>query len=139
MISTSPATLPADLAHVRKLLDAWRVTASPHARLPEALWAPIMDLLTSHSIAAVSRALDLDKERLRRRRARERAAAQLAQPQPQFLELVARDAAPAHSCRTAAEIAVCLERQDGLRITVSVPAGDWSRVKALVCTLVAQR
>ena len=139
MTSTSPAALPADLAHVRKLLDAWRVTASPHARLPEALWAPIMDLLASHSITTVSRALDLDRERFRRRRSHQRAAAQPAQPQAQFLELVARDATPAHSCRTDAEIAVCLERQDGLRVTLSVPARHSSLVEALVCTLVAQR
>lgn len=137
MTSTRLAALPADPAHVRKLLDAWRGTASPHARPPEALWAPIMDLLARHSIAAVCRALDLDEERLRRRRSRQRAAALPARPQS--LELVARDATPAHTCRTAAEIAVCLERQDGLRLTVTRPAQGWSRIESPICTLVAKR
>ena len=45
MTSIRPAALPPDLAHVRKLVNAWRATASPYARLPEALWASIMDLL----------------------------------------------------------------------------------------------
>ena len=135
-----PVVLPADLAQVRKLVDAWRATASPHARLPEALWAPIMALHASHSIRAVGRALDLDTERLRRRRkAQARATAPTSEPQAQFLELVAPATLPTHSSRTAAEIAVCLVRQDGLRVSVSVPADEWARVESLVCALASPR
>jgi hypothetical protein len=39
-----------------------------------------MELLVSHSIATMSRALDLDEERFRRRRVRERAVTQHAAP-----------------------------------------------------------
>jgi hypothetical protein len=139
MNSPIPVALPADLAQVRTLVDAWRATASPHARLPEALWVPIMALLGSHSIRAVGRALDLDTERLRRRRkAMARATAQASQP-PQFLELVAPAVIPTHNSRTAAEIAVCVERQDGLRLTVSLPNDEWARVESLVCALATQR
>lgn len=141
MPSLHAAALPPDLARVRSLLDAWRLTASPHARLPEALWQPIMELLDSHSIAAVSRALALDKERLRRRRKTlAQREAPGPEPAPQFLELVARDAAPAHSCRTGgpAELALGLERRDGLRLTITLPAHEWPRLESLVRALLAQ-
>lgn len=39
-MTTVPAALPADLPRIRTLIDAWRATSSPHARLPEALWRP---------------------------------------------------------------------------------------------------
>ena len=140
---TSPvrSALPADLAKVRTLVDAWRATASPHGRLPEALWPPIMDLLATYSIREVSRALDLDSERLRRRRRTLASApAPTPQPQTQFLELVVPEAPAAHSRRTpSSEIALCLERQDGLRVTVTLPADAWARVEALVCALCSTR
>jgi hypothetical protein len=135
------AALPADLAKVRELIDAWRANASPRARLPEAFWGPVLDLLATHTITVVSRALDLDSERLRRRRkALQRAAAPtLSHPPAQFLEIVPSRSLPTHACRTGPEVAVCLERQDGLRVTVSLPTDDWTRVQSLVCALATVR
>jgi hypothetical protein len=133
------AVLPEDLHRVRTLLDTWRTTATPYARLPESLWESITELLTSHSLAVVSRALDLAPERIRRRR---KVLARRGRPGPQsavqFLELAPR-AVPTHASRTSAEISLVLERPDGLRITLALAAHEWARVEALVAALVAHQ
>ena len=137
MTSTTPAALPADLAGVQKLVDAWQATASPHGRVPGALWPPIIELLGSHSIATAS-AHSTSTRNDAAAGAQERAAARHAEPRAQFVELVARDTDPAHTRRTDAEVTICLERRDGLRSCVAVPADEWARVASLVRALAVE-
>ena len=129
-----------DLAEVKTAFENFRTTRTDNKkpRLPESLWAAAVSLLDHYPFDVVVRELRVKPDYLRKH-----AAAVKGSPAPpvkkaNFLTLTARqlDAIKddhsnnSISSSATAECRMVIERGDGSRLIVNLPA-DWSRIEAL--------
>ena len=132
-----------DLKTVRADFDAWRQRRTGRERIPDALWAAAVGLLDHHPFGVVCRTLRLSPRDLRQRRtAAGPPPARPRQGSNAFLELTARDLAPAagtwvknraptHASPSVEALCdVVVERKDGSRLCLRLPV-DWSHIEAL--------
>jgi hypothetical protein len=136
----------ADLAEARAQFNTWRSTRAAGGRIPDHLWSLAIALLSSHSATEVARQLGLHPERLRRRHAemarpdrspRKPRGPRTRRAAPAFLE-IAPDALVTHAHRTRGDLRLVIECSDGTRISLASASSDWTRVEALVRSLVAR-
>ena len=112
-------------------------------RLPEDLWQMAISLLDSFSITRVCRELRLDPQRLRKHRPASNSTPSAAlRPALHFCEVKAATQnlatvgpssteASADYSSTALSLRLVLERPDGTRLSVSVPASELSQLTSL--------
>lgn len=148
-----PKAVSPELLAFKAELDLHRQSHPPRARLPEHLWQQAVALLARHSISAVCRVTNLHQDGLRRQALRAgviaAAATTPSSAAPQFITLQMPDPqspvtalapptpppnAPSDAAATAAPAYLALERADGSRLTLCVPAPDGARIEAL-CAL----
>lgn len=131
-----------DLARVRALFEQWRARRSfPNQRIPQELWDAAVALLDSCPLQRVARELRLSVPRLRHQRdvlsPTEREA-----PRPHFVALppsASSSALPSATSPSERSARLVLERPDGARLSLSVPADDAERLDALCRAFLAAR
>jgi hypothetical protein len=122
------STIPADLLELKARLVAWRKSRK-HLRqpLPDELRQATIEMIRRYSPSLVRRVLKLDPWRLKRS-ATKKPACTRQQPQTAFFTLPPDAAAlpePGSSAlQTAAGYRLQLERPDGSRLTLTLPALD---------------
>lgn len=140
-----PKPVSPDLLAFKAQLDLHRQSRPQRSRIPEPLWQQAVALLDRHSVSAICRLTHLHPEGLQKRAAT--SASKPPSPSPQtFLQLdssvlrkpspessLATSPRPAHPANSTA-YRLHLERHDGCRLTLQLPASDWSRVEAF-CSL----
>jgi hypothetical protein len=129
----SARTLDSDLARARAAFDAWRSGGRGPGRIPDHLWQMAIALLDDYELATVAHALGLNPGRLRARLAKQRPATSRRSPKPAFVELRALDLVPAPepqpdtpvpaSGHAGPIVRARIERPDGARLTLFLPAG----------------
>lgn len=130
-----------DLQQVKSIFENFRAGRKGKERLPENLWRAAVELLDHYPFREVWRELRVKPEYLRRRV--EEAKGRPAKPvqkTPHFLTVTGRELtaykdgasknAAALSANQAAECRLVIERRDGSRLTLNLPA-DWSRIEAM--------
>jgi len=126
-----------DLEAVRAQFSAWRATRKGHSHLPEALWEAALSLLDRYAPEVVCRTLAL-KPAFMRKRLGQRSGSRTAAPV--FVELTPPLLAGASRVATSPSLSpdprcrLQIERPDGARLTLQLPACDASTLEALVLT-----
>ncbi len=135
-------TAAADLARTHHAFEVWRANRQRRTRIPPQLWDKAVSLLAHHPLTRVARELRLDPAELRKRweASSLRPAPEISRA-PRFVELpttrlhdennsqLQPPAAPSHFTTTTWRLQI--ERADGYRLTLHLPATEWSRVEAL--------
>src|SRR5574341_288408 len=121
------STIPADLLELKARLLAWRKSRK-HLRqpLPDELRQATIEMIRRYSPSLVRRVLKLDPWRLKRSATKKPARAR-RRPQTAFFTLPPDAASPEPSLsalQTAAACRLQLERPDGSRLTLMLPALD---------------
>ena len=122
-----------DLARVRSLFEQFRARRSaPNQRIPLDLWLAAVSLLDRFPLQTVAKELHVSDSRLRHQRDTLTPAAAPAEPRPaQFLRLPVPQLAATAAPLPDAVARLTLERSDGSRLSLSVPAADADRLDAL--------
>jgi hypothetical protein len=121
-----------ELARVRALFEQWRLRRSaPNQKIPLELWRDALSLLDSFPLQLLARELGVSASRLRHQR--DALAPVPPEPsRPSFVSLAlphpAASAAPPPSEQIARLV---LERPDGSRLALSLPAHCADRLDAL--------
>ena len=148
----STITTPSlDIDQVKAEFQAWRKRRVGRERIPEHLWAAAIDLLKDYPITHVQKQLLLNLKQLKQRSAN-------SQPNPhplskqQFLEIKGAEIAaingqphssnsrrPINSIKPVGEsiCRIAFERNDGSRITISLPA-DSTIIPAICANLLRE-
>lgn len=129
------STIPADLLELKSRFDQWRADRKYNREpIPDDLRQATIEITRRHPLALVRRVLKLDPWRLQRR-ATKRAARAVARKKPQaaFFNFPANAAlpdplSPPHS---ASGCRLQLERADGARLTLMLPALDLTSINRL--------
>lgn len=129
------STIPAELLKLKTRFDQWRANRKYNREpIPDDLRQATIEITRRHPPALVRQVLKLDPWRLQRR-ATKRAAPALApkKPQPAFFNFptVAALPDPLSPPHTASGCRLQLERPDGARLTLSLPALDLSSINRL--------
>lgn len=129
----SARMLDSDLARARAAFDTWRPGRGGRGRIPDHLWQMATALLDEHALASVAHALGLNPGRLRARLAEQHPAPKRSSLKPAFGELRALDLVPGPGptsgttvpARLQADLVVSvrIDRPDGARLSLSLPAG----------------
>jgi hypothetical protein len=125
-----------DINQIKAEFQAWRKKRVGRERIPEHLWAAAIELLKNYPITTVQKQLLLNLKQLKQRLANSQRNLQ-SLPKQQFLEIKAAEIAeisgqphssnsrrPIDSIRTTSEpiCRIAFERNDGSRLTISLPA-----------------
>ena len=133
------AHLQPDLEQVKTLFESFRAGRVGKERLPENLWGHAIALLDQYPFRVVCRELRLKPDYLRQRAAAAKGnPARPVKKKPKFLTLTGRQlTAIKNGARknvtdnsTPTECRIVIERTDGSRLTLNLPA-DWSSLEAL--------
>src|SRR5688572_30719683 len=123
-----------DLSHARAAFEAWRAEHG-RGRIPEHLWGLALALLDRHQAAFVARQLGLSQGRLRIKHAelKARRATPPKETSARFLELHPSAVLPLPPPvnEMAPVLQVQIERPDGVRLTLSIPAHQTSALDAV--------
>ena len=127
--------LPADLAAARTRLEKWRSSGRPKRPLPREMWEMAADLVPSHGVYRVSRALRLEyykvKEQAEDRQARKRTK-RSAKRKPVFVEVAGPPSPPVVDPCLGCTVEVT--DPSGRRITIRSPAAvDAAGLVAAFC------
>jgi hypothetical protein len=125
------------LVRVRAEFDQWRMGRSGRGRIPDRLWRSALALLEQHAPSTVCKELRLSASDLKKRRQALLATHDTTTTAPAFVELravdltrkVSRRSRDAHARATS--VRAVLERPDGSRLTLELPATAASEVEAL--------
>lgn len=131
-------TTTPSLEQTRAAFEAWRSQRShPTARIPDALRQAAVSLLDRYSIAEVCAALELRSTRLRKLQGELSASgSQPSSASPAFVELPAAGfPLPALSRSPEPACRLVLDRPDGSRLSLSIPAADLHHFDALLASL----
>ncbi len=137
-----PSTID-DLARTRSAFETWRSSHQGRRRIPDHLSSEALALLDRYSISRVAHELRLDPKQLRQRKL---SAAQPLVPDiargPHFVQMHGADlgigtSAPraetdSHHYATETGMRLIFKRTDGSRLTLCLPAADWSQI-AMLC------
>ena len=124
------AKLPADLADAREQFESWRARGRARRPLPDELWKLAADLVPSHGVHRVSKALRLEYYQVKRHAQAERAE-RSTQATPAFVEVVPTTASV---LGTTPGFAVELSDSSGRRMTIrSSVAVDAAGLIAAFC------
>lgn len=125
-----------DLEDVRAKLTAWRSTKKGHPRIPEPIWRDIVALADLYPLDVLCRELKLKAAFFRKRLARTSPTHPSASP---FLEIspapLPLPASPLTLSPRAAPdppYRLQIERPDGARLSLHLPAKDAASLQALV-------
>lgn len=128
------STIPADLLELKTRLDVWRANRQHNReQIPEQLRQAAVEMTRQYSPGLVRRVLKLDPWRLNRSAAKQTAR---KKPQATFFKLPSEIALPetgSSAPQTATGSRLLLERPDGARLTLSLPALDLVSINRL-CT-----
>ena len=136
-----------DLARTRHAFQLWRANRKGRTRIPPELWEQAVSLLTHHPISRVARQLRLDPAELRKRcHASSPPPVPVISPAPRFVELPAADLHDENTAQpktpaaprqfTTAALRLVIERADGNRLTLHLPASEWPRVERLCSSFI---
>ena len=139
-----------DLARTRSAFDTWRASHQGRRRIPGHLWSAALALLDRYSISRVARELRLSPKQLRQRKL---SPAQPLVPEiarrPHFVPVRGADlrigtSAPraetdAHHHAAETSTRMIFERIDGSRLTLCLPAADWSQLTTLCANFMRER
>ena len=121
-----------DLARVRSLFEQFRARRSaPNQRIPEDLWLAAISLLDRFPLQLVAKELHVSDSRLRHQRDALAPASSPEPPSAHFLRLPVPPSAAGSAPHADAVARLVLERPDGSRLSLSVPASDSDRLDAL--------
>jgi hypothetical protein len=121
------SSLPADLLELKARFDAWRKTRQTRAPIPDDLRPAAVALLARYSASMICRVCRLHPHSLKKAAAFKPSAASVtALPAPAFLALPApaMQQQVASTRQTANECRLQVERPDGARLTLTLPAPD---------------
>lgn len=122
-----------DLEQVRSQLAAWRATKKGHPPIPASIWSAILALLDHYPLELLCRELKLKAAHVRKRQARSAPAHAAA---ASFLDLtptlLAVSGAPASLLHPQPAYRLQIERADGCRLSLHLPARDAERLQALL-------
>ena len=124
-----------DLARVQTLFERWRARRStPRQRIPPELWDAALTLLDHYPLSVVARALRVSSQQLRGRRDALLASDTDAPFPVRFVEFPAATLASPDARASGAEAParLVLERSDGARLSLTLPASSWDRVDSLL-------
>lgn len=134
-----PLTSTDDLARTRSAFDSWRAVQSGRRRLPDSLWTAAVALLERYSLSLVARELRLNPSQLRKRQlALAGTPAAGAAARPHFVQVCGAELLknPAINLSAEATLRLVIERPDGSRLTLGLPASEWPRLEALYTAFV---
>lgn len=121
-------TIPADLLELKSRFDAWRKSRKYlREPIPDELRHAATEMSRRYPPSLVRRALKLDPSRLKKSAAKRAARADSQKkPQPAFFKLLADAALPEQvsASQNASGCRIQLERPDGARLTLTLPALD---------------
>lgn len=131
---------------VRSAFDQWRAAHSKHARIPSHLWLQAVSLLDSFPLSVVARHLHLNTARLRRHINASSLPSQPPESDQRFVQIPAPDLTFSTSSATntysntnhhslihsdASTLRLTMERPDGSRLCLAVPAANFSLLESL--------
>src|SRR4029450_5972226 len=123
------------LARGRAEFDLWRAGRSGRGRIPDRLWRSALSLLDLHAPATVCKELRLSASELKKRRQALGRKGDATTTAPAFIELRAVDLTQKSPRRApdaqapAASVRAVLERADGSRLTLELPATATSHIE----------
>jgi hypothetical protein len=129
------STIPAELLELKTRFDHWRANRKYNREpIPDDLRQAAIEITRRHPSALVRRLLKLDPWRLQRRAAKPAAPADAPKkPQPAFFHFPANAPLPdpLSPPHTATGCQLQLERSDGARLTLTLPALDLISINRL--------
>lgn len=141
------------LLAARSAFDNWRASNSKHSRIPPHLWHIAIALLDHYPLSVVASQLRLNSARLRRHLNSSSASlTQASQPAQNFIQISDADLnilnttpqsinadqdRKLHS--DAANLRLVIERPDGSRLSLSVPASNWTHLDSLCSSFIRYR
>lgn len=128
------------LQALKTALDDWRTQQTGRKPIPQQFWDKAYELLGSHSIGTLSRALRLDYKKLKKHHLAANITQKSSAP-PQFLEVAASQLAQSTSPpvehsgpiilpQAVEACRIIFERADGSRLTLHLPT-DWLKIEAI--------
>lgn len=132
-------TIPAELLELKSSFDQWRETRQYNREpIPAELRTAALEMIRRHPRALVRRVLKLDPWRLQRRAAKQSARKpHRKRTQTAFFKLPTAAALPepAVPSQSISPYRLQLERPDGVRLTITIPAADASSLHRLCADL----
>ncbi|MBC8443848.1 MAG: hypothetical protein H8D81_01900 [Deltaproteobacteria bacterium] len=105
--------LPSDLKAARTRFEKWRTTRSGRSRIPDALWDLAVQVVQTHGVYRVAKALRLDYQGLKRHAAAARPSCAQKESSSPFVELDLSG-----SFFPTTECVLELEEGDGSKMTI---------------------
>jgi hypothetical protein len=126
------SSLPADLLELKNQFETWRKTRQTRAPIPEELRQAAVALLERYSAALICRVCRLHPHSLKKPVAPKPAAAS-ARSTPAFFSLAPLAASPlaAPAQQATTNCRLQLERPDGARLILTLPAPDCTTLASL--------
>lgn len=129
-----------ELARVQSLFEQWRARrSSPRQRIPPDLWDAAIALLDHVPLSVIARSLRVSSQQLRGRRDALLGPDTAATSPVRFIEFPAAAITSLDACAADAQAParLVLERSDGDRLSLTLPASSWDRIDALVTRFLA--
>ena len=122
--------IPSDLDDLRRQFEAWRETRTKRSKTPEHLLNAATELLDRYSVSLICRVCRISPRLLRRQTSSAPSSCSRFQA-PEFIPLPLAIPQAAFSTQAQADFKLLLERPDGARLTLSLPALDSATISAL--------
>ncbi len=138
-----PKVISPELADFKAQLDSWRGSHPIRSRIPPHFWQQAVSLLARHSVSAICRATHLHPEGLKKQAALLGVRPTSTSSPPTFLQFnsEALNCLPPNRTKNstddsttrpkAVDYRLQLERPDGSRLSIQLPAPEWTRIEAL--------
>jgi hypothetical protein len=137
-MSAQPDT-SSELARVRALFEQWRERRTfPNQRIPDELWLAAVAVLDHFPLQVVARALHVSDSRLRHKRAA-LVAPRDAPATPRFvaLSIPSLEQEAERTAGTYESARLTIERPDGARLSLALPAQHPALIEALARAFLA--
>lgn len=129
------SSLPADLVDLTNHLNQWRQSHRKRSRIPDRFYKTAVALLDHYSVSTICQQTRLRPASLRKHAHQSRPTPPSESPPPTpFLQLQTADLLKGSASQLPAQgsIRFQLERPDGTRLMLSVPALDFTTINTLV-------